>query len=47
VALADFYLWISGQQTFTTYIQSFAGYLYGFALMWIIFIIYWMKRGLE
>ena len=47
VALADFYLWISGQQTFTTYIQSFTGYLYGFVLMWIIFIIYWMKRGLE
>ena len=43
----DFYLWISNQQTFTSFIKSYTSYLSGFLLMWMIFIIYWMKRGLE
>ena len=47
VAIADFFLWISDQQTFTSYIQSFTSYLSGFVLMWIIFIVYWVKKGLE
>ena len=47
VAIVDFYLWISNQQTFTSFIKSYTSYLSGFFLMWMIFIIYWMKRGLE
>jgi len=47
VATVDFYLWVSNQQTFTSFIQSYTSYLSGFLLMWLIFIVYWMKRGLE
>ena len=47
VAIVDFYLWVSNQQTLTSFIQSYTSYLSGFFLMWLIFIIYWMKRGLE
>lgn len=47
VAIVDFYLWVSNQQTLTSFIQSYTSYLSGFFLMWLIFVIYWMKRGLE
>ena len=47
VAMVNFYLWVSDRQTFTSFIQSYTRYLSGSLLMWVIFLIYFMKRGLE
>ena len=47
VAIVDFFLWFSDQQTFTDLIRGYTSYLSGFILMWLIFIVYWMKKGLE
>lgn len=45
VAVVDVYLWILDLGTFTSYIKGSMHPAIGFALMWLIFIVYWKRRG--
>ena len=45
VGVYDTYLYFAQLETFTSYIKGHLHPAIGFALMWVIFLTYWRRRG--